>query len=83
MLGAPNTTTEGSEKYDIFDFSGRYSFNEKYDMRFGIDNLLDKDPPIHGRQVASFPFNSGVGQTLNSVYDVLGRRAYVGFTANF
>jgi iron complex outermembrane recepter protein len=79
----PNTTTEGSAKYDIFDFSGRWAFSEKYSMRFGVDNLFDEDPPIYGRQVTTFPFNSGVGQTINSVYDVLGRRAYVGFTATF
>jgi outer membrane receptor for ferrienterochelin and colicin len=78
-----DTTTEGADKYDIFDWSGRFSFNEKYDLRFGIDNLLNVDPPIYGRQVTTFPFNSGAGQTLNSVYDVLGRRGYVGFTANF
>jgi len=45
--------------------------------------LLDEDPPIYGRQVVNFPFNSGTGQTLNSVYDVLGRRGHVGFTATF
>jgi outer membrane receptor protein involved in Fe transport len=79
----PNTPTEGSAEYDIFDFSGRYAFNERYEIRFGIDNLLAEDPPIHGRNVTTFPFNSGTGQTLNSVYDVLGRRGYVGFTADF
>jgi iron complex outermembrane recepter protein len=79
----PNTPTEGSAKYDIFDVSGRWAFSEKYSIRFGIDNLLDEDPPIYGRNVTTFPFNSGVGQTINSVYDVLGRRAYVGFTAQF
>ena len=78
-----NTSTQGAAKYDIFDWSGRYSFNEKFDIRFGIDNLLAEDPPSYGRQVVNFPFNSGAGQTLNSVYDVLGRRGYVGFTANF
>jgi len=78
-----NTTTEGAAKYDIFDFNGRWAFSEKYNVRFGIDNLLDEEPPIYGRQVTTFPFNSGVGQTINSVYDVLGRRAYVGFTAEF
>jgi outer membrane receptor protein involved in Fe transport len=79
----PNTATAGSDKYDIFDFSGRWAFNERYNVRFGIDNLLDKDPPIYGRNVTAFPFNSGVGQTINSVYDVLGRRMYVGFSAEF
>jgi outer membrane receptor protein involved in Fe transport len=75
----PNTTTEGSGKYDIFDLSGRYAFNERYEIRFGIDNLLDKEPLIHGRT----PTASGNGLTLNQFYDVLGRRGYVGFTMEF
>ena len=77
-----NTPTAGADEYDIFDFSGRWAFNERYEVRFGIDNLLDTEPPMTGR-VVNFPFNSGTGQTMNSVYDVLGRRGYVGFTANF
>jgi outer membrane receptor protein involved in Fe transport len=79
----PNTPTQGSEAYDILDFSGRFAFNERYEIRFGIDNLVDQEPPTYGRNTTVYPFNSGSGQTISSVYDVLGRRGYVGFTAQF
>jgi iron complex outermembrane receptor protein len=79
----PNTPTQGSSAYDILDFSGRFAFNERYEIRFGIDNLIDKEPPTYGRNMQVYPFNSGSGQTISSVYDVLGRRGYVGFTAQF
>src|SRR5690606_24253094 len=32
--------------YNIFDASGRYSFGNNWELRFGIDNLFDKDPPV-------------------------------------
>jgi len=79
----PNTLTHGSSAYDVLDFNGRFAFNERYEIRFGIDNVADKQPPTYGRNMDVFPYNSGSGQTLSSVYDVLGRRGYVGFTAEF
>ncbi len=75
----PNTTTEGSGSYDIFDFSGRYAFNETYQLRFGLNNLFDKQPLIHGKT----PTTTGNGSTISDIYDVIGRRGYVGFTAEF
>jgi outer membrane receptor protein involved in Fe transport len=75
----PATTTRGADSYDIFDLSGRFSFNETYDLRFGVDNLLDTEPNIYG----ATPTTTGNGLTLNQYYDVLGRRYYVGFRAQF
>jgi len=71
----PATTTRGADSYDIFDFNGIYSFNDTYQVRFGIDNLFDEDPPIYG----ATPTSSAQGSTLTGYYDVLGRRFYVGF----
>ena len=39
----------------------------------GINNLLDKDPPI----AASIPVGQGNGNTFPSVYDALGRKVFV------
>jgi outer membrane receptor protein involved in Fe transport len=75
----PQTTTQGSGAYDIFDFSGRFAFNESYELRFGVNNLFDKQPLIHGRT----PTTTGNGSTLSDIYDVIGRRAYLGITAQF
>jgi iron complex outermembrane receptor protein len=75
----PSTTTQGAEAYDIIDVNGRYNFGDRYEMRFGIDNLFDKDPPIYG----ATPTSSAQGTTLSSFYDVLGRRFYVGMKISF
>jgi outer membrane receptor protein involved in Fe transport len=44
------------------------------DVRAGVDNLLDNDPPV----VRGIP-----GNTDAQNYDVLGRRYYLGVTARF
>jgi len=75
----PLATAEPTDAYDMFDFAGRYSFGGKYDLRFGIDNLLDQDPEITFRDVDT----SGQGSTNANFYDILGRRYYVGFHVAF
>jgi outer membrane receptor protein involved in Fe transport len=68
--------------YDIFDVSGRYTFSDRYNLRFGVDNLLDKEPPVVNlRTVAEGYTQTGV--TNGAFYDVLGRRYYVGMTVQF
>jgi iron complex outermembrane recepter protein len=70
---------QGAPHYDLFNFSSSYSW-DKYTLRFGIDNVLDKQPP---------PIGANPGVTTNSnvtnpgFYDVLGRRYYVGVRAQF
>lgn len=50
--------------------------------RFGVDNLLDKEPPIVNlRTVAEGYTQTGV--TNGAFYDVLGRRYYVCMTVQF
>jgi outer membrane receptor protein involved in Fe transport len=68
--------------YDIFDVSGRYAFAERWDLRFGIDNLLDKEPPIVNLRTLAEGYNQ-TGVTNGAFYDVLGRRYYVGMTVQF
>jgi outer membrane receptor protein involved in Fe transport len=38
----PNTPTHGSTRTTCLDFNGRFAFNERYEIRFGIDNVADK-----------------------------------------
>lgn len=78
----PNTRTQGVRSYDLFDLSTSYFFSRNLSLRFGVDNLLDKEPPRNG-------FNPGEGGPgtqgyttgtilTGSVYDPLGRRYYLG-----
>ena len=75
----PNTLTRGADSYDVLDLNGRMDIGDRHELRFGIDNLLDTEPAIYG----ATPTSSGQGETLRSYYDVLGRRAYIGFKTRF
>lgn len=60
------------------DLSARYVVNDMFQVRAGVNNVLDQDPPL---------VNNRISQTgsPNSypTYDLLGRRIFVGFTASF
>lgn len=76
----PDTdTTVPTDAYDLFDFAGRYAIGNRYDLRFGIDNLFDREPEI----VFADATSSGTGQTNSNQYDILGRRYYVGLKVSF
>ena len=47
-------------------------------VRGGINNILDKDPPL-----ATFEITSGGAANTYSTYDSLGRQLYLAFTAKF
>lgn len=75
----PNTTNFPTDSYDVFDLSARYTFNERYQLRGGIDNLFDTDPAI----VGATPTDSNSSSTLPGYYDTLGRRLYLGLKIQF
>lgn len=57
-----------------------YTFSDTYDVYFGVNNLLDSDPPpIWG----GIPGGSGNANTNQGRYDVVGRSYYVGVRASF
>ncbi|KQR82104.1 TonB-dependent receptor domain-containing protein [Sphingomonas sp. Leaf343] len=67
--------------YSYFDFAANVAVNRYLDLRFNMQNLFDKDPPLIG----DGPFG-GVGQyqnTYSSYYTIRGRTLRVGLTARF
>jgi iron complex outermembrane recepter protein len=76
--------TLGSRSY--IDLSGSYSFSDvsifsNVTGRLGINNVLDKDPPLIGQSSCPTPFCNG--NTYAQVYDTLGRYIFVGLSADF
>jgi iron complex outermembrane receptor protein len=62
--------------------SGRIAATSNVELRFGVNNLYDKQPPRLGvRAGASWLTQSGI--TDPSTYDVLGRRLYLGARLRF
>ena len=63
---------------NYLDLSAEYRFGKSYVIRAGIDNILDKDPPLVATEL------SGTGSpNTYPTYDILGRQAFLGFTATF
>jgi outer membrane receptor protein involved in Fe transport len=75
----PNTTIFDTESWTNFDLFAGYTFSDKYQLRGGIDNLLDEDPAV----VGATPTDSNSNSTLAGYYDTLGRRAYIGIKVQF
>jgi outer membrane receptor protein involved in Fe transport len=48
------------------------------ELRVGINNILDKDPPLVTSEITA----SGANNTYE-IYDTLGRQLFVAFTAKF
>ncbi|MET0291316.1 MAG: TonB-dependent receptor [Steroidobacteraceae bacterium] len=76
----PTTTIQGAGAYSLFDLNARWEVSKIVSLRFGIDNLLDTDPEIVGRNPG---VTAGLGATLPNFYDVLGRRYYAGVKLTF
>jgi outer membrane receptor protein involved in Fe transport len=80
----PTTLFRGPSSYSVFDLTGNWEISQTYQVRFGIENLLDEEPEITNINTAPAPAgSSGQGTTLPGYYDVLGRRYFVGFKARF
>ena len=78
---SPNTTIQGPGSYDVFNLNGGYNFGENYSLRFGIDNLFDEDAELTNANPAGGDTNTD--QTNAALYDLLGRRYFVGLRVSF
>jgi iron complex outermembrane receptor protein len=67
-----------------FDLSGTWKVRDTMTLRFGVNNILDRDPKILDSNAfaASGP-PAGNGNTYPGTYDALGRTVFVGITADF
>ena len=77
------SSIKGAGAYDMFSLSGAYAFSKDLSIRAGIDNLLDKAPPVAGVNVAPAAGQMPGGAINDVLYDVNGRRFYLGVTAKF
>jgi iron complex outermembrane receptor protein len=64
---------------NYLDISGSWNISKNLVLSGGINNILDRDPPISAQVGAGF----GNGNTYPQVYDASGRRIFLGMTAKF
>ena len=81
------TTTVGAASYNLFNLSGSYAFADNFTLRFGIDNLFNKAPPLTNYNPANDSASTtGLlsGGSYNSgYYDTNGRRFFLGGNVKF
>jgi iron complex outermembrane receptor protein len=80
LSGTPSVINKRIPVYNYFDLSGTVSVGNGLQLRAGVNNLLDKDPPAIAAGVLS---SFGNGNTYPGVYDTLGRTIFFGATVNF
>ena len=64
--------------YNYFDISGSWGFRDGMDLRFGVNNIADKNPPIITSDITA-----GGDANTYSTYDQMGRQAFVAVTMKF
>ena len=86
-LNPPSSASSSAvpvSSYDLFDLFGRWAISKRYEVRAGIDNLLDKDPGVFGAtrvlnpdgSVNTAASNNALGSSVVG-QDTFGRRFYV------
>jgi iron complex outermembrane receptor protein len=75
---APGAHLKGE---DYIDVGGSYTFAGHVTVRLGINNVFDKSPPLTGLSYIGGVF--GNGNTYPTVYDALGRYAFVNMIVDF
>ena len=80
------TTPQLGDKFKAqhyFDWATTYSFGDHYNLRVGINNILDNDPPLVTSSAGSCPAGPCNGNTYPGTWDALGRYVYAGVTLDF
>ncbi len=64
-----------------FDLSAQFRVHDRMTFRLGVNNIVDKEPPIVGSAAGGTNalYN---GNTYPGVYDALGRYLFAGFTVD-
>lgn len=75
----PNQLDSTFDAENYFDLAGNWDLYENTRLRFGVNNILDNDPPLSNNVGAGF----GNGNTYPQVYDSMGRWVFAGITVDF
>jgi outer membrane receptor protein involved in Fe transport len=71
-----------------FDLAFTARLGDHYNFRLGVNNILDREPPIVGANGSGAEINSCTavfcsGNTFPNIYDALGRYIFAGVTLDF
>mgnify|MGYP003624336198 FL=1 len=76
--GATGRVDSTLDAVNYFDLAGTWGATDYATFRFGVNNVLDTDPPL-----SASVGTTGNGNTYPQSYDALGRYIFVGATLDF
>lgn len=81
-----NATVAAVEQHmgarDYLDLNAAYNLTKKMTLSFGVNNVLDRDPPLASGNAIPAAGSSNAN-TFPQVYDSMGRFVYMNLTARF
>ncbi|HVF83775.1 MAG TPA: TonB-dependent receptor [Sphingomicrobium sp.] len=81
--GAPPVLSRRIKAQHYLDVAATYTLWDRVNLRAGINNLLDNDPPLITSSAGSCPTGPCSGNTYPGTWDPLGRFMYLGATIDF
>jgi iron complex outermembrane receptor protein len=79
--GGISSTDAAIKAFNYVDLTASVKLADKMTFRLGVNNVLDKDPPVIGG--SNLPSVAGNGNTFPQVYDALGRFIFAELTVQF
>lgn len=79
--GLQYATDKSLASRDYFDLTASWTMRDNLNFRAGVNNILDKDPPLTGS--SNCPTGACNGNTWPQMYDAFGRYLFIGLTADF
>ena len=80
LAGNANPTDREIKAQDYLDLAGSWNINRTFTLFAGVNNVLDKDPPLTAQSGAGI---FGNGNTFPQTYDALGRFVFLNLSAKF
>jgi iron complex outermembrane recepter protein len=81
LLNAPGNPPQRIPNYMWFDLTASYVVNKNVNVHVGVNNVMDKDPPLTSTNYFSSALENG--NTFPGVYDALGRFLFANVTIQF
>ena len=80
-----NTPFIGAPSYNLFNLSGSVAVTKDATLRWGVDNLFDKAPPLTEYNPSATGLANSIGGNVFNAYfyDLAGRRFYIGGSFKF
>jgi iron complex outermembrane receptor protein len=81
VAGVGDCSDARISSYSYFDLSAAWDVREGVELRSGVNNIFDIEPPILSQSVLAAPL--GNGNTFTGMYDTLGRTIFVAATIKY